>query len=190
MRDGRRAQRSYSGGELHKQLKGLDFAVPRVTTFVPPVVDVAAVDEAASWSSARRSGSAQSERGDSAAVKGSRGDNAGVIAAVIASTSSSSPSGMTTPGSCLSTLRISTEDWWSSANGRKRQPPAPIRLGRGTLSYMQQRTRLDLWLRTGQPIKMREEKPQPLLKGLAYGLPLGLALWILIIVVGLRVAGG
>jgi hypothetical protein len=37
---------------------------------------------------------------------------------------------------------------------------------------------------------MREDKPQPLLKGLAYGLPLGLALWILIIVVGLRLAGG
>ncbi len=66
--------------ELRKQLKGPDLAAPRVTTFVPTVVDVAAVDEAASWSSARRRGSAQSERGDSAAVKGSRGANAGVIA--------------------------------------------------------------------------------------------------------------
>lgn len=50
--------------EMRKQLKGDDLAVSRVTTFVPPVVDVAAVDKAASWSSAIRSGSVQSERGD------------------------------------------------------------------------------------------------------------------------------
>lgn len=54
--------------ELHEQLKGHDLDAPRVTTFVPPVVDVAAVDKAASRSSARRSGSAQSERGDSAVI--------------------------------------------------------------------------------------------------------------------------